>query len=95
MAFTSRSPFYTLPDLHGDPLVEQSHYPDEEILYLRWHGHLMVKEVIQMGEMALSHHEILQYKRVLSDKSDTTGTKPCRGCNTSGCRRPWQLVCAL
>lgn len=68
-----RTPFYTLPDLHGDPLVEFRHYPDEKVLHLCWHGHLTADEIVQVGQLALDQHPRLDYQRVLNDKRNTSG----------------------
>ncbi len=66
-------PFLVVPDAAGDPLAEFSHYPDEEMLYVRWHGHLTAEEVIRVGRVGMEGRPDRHYRRVLNDKGQTTG----------------------
>lgn len=68
-----RPPFHVLADQHGDPLVELSHYPEENLLYLCWHGHLTADEVIRVTKLGLEQQVRMRYRRVLNDKRDTSG----------------------
>ena len=73
MTTTLPSPYLTLPTLHGDPLAEFIHYPTDQLLYLRWHGHLTAEEVIRVGQAQMDEQARLRCPRLLNDKRDTTG----------------------
>jgi hypothetical protein len=69
----STLPFLVVPDLQGLPLAEFSFYPAEELLYVRWHGHLTSEEVIRVGKAALTSLSGEAFRRMLNDKRGTTG----------------------
>lgn len=64
---------YTLPDVHGDPLAEFWHYPDNHLLYVRWHGNLTSEEVIRVAAQYLHQQRQLHCPLLLNDKCDSTG----------------------
>ncbi|MBF9143299.1 hypothetical protein [Hymenobacter properus] len=63
----------SLPDSHGAPLAEYLYYPDQHILYVRWHGHLTGGEVIRGVQQGGQWRGQLDYPLILNDKSDTSG----------------------
>ena len=66
-------PFLVVPDSQGNPLAEFSFYPADELLYVRWHGHLTAKEVIHVSSAGSELCAALPHRRLLNDKSQTTG----------------------
>ena len=66
-------PFLVVPDASGDPLAEFSYYPADDIMYVRWFGHLTAEEVIRVSKADMAQRTTLPYRRVLNDKSQTTG----------------------
>ncbi|WP_375416727.1 hypothetical protein [uncultured Hymenobacter sp.] len=75
MACPLPPPFHVLADLHGEPLIEFSHYPADDLLYLRWHGHLTTEEVIRGAQLGRQQQQRtgLPYSRVLNDNRDASG----------------------
>ena len=63
----------TLNDDHGAVLAEYLFYPDDELLHVRWHGHLTGAEIIRGVQQAGQWRAQLNYAFVLNDKSDTSG----------------------
>ena len=63
----------TLDDAQGALLAEYLFFPADELLYVRWHGHLTGAEIIRGVEHGSKWHEQLVYSLVLNDKSDTGG----------------------
>jgi hypothetical protein len=63
----------SLADDHGAPLAEYFHYPEDELLYVRWHGQLTANEVINGVIKGGQWRHSLRYTRVLNDKSDSGG----------------------
>ncbi|GAC1603854.1 MAG: hypothetical protein NVS3B25_32770 [Hymenobacter sp.] len=63
----------TLKDRHGAPLAEYLYYPDYELLYVRWHGHLTGSEVIRGVQQGAQWRNQLRYSLILNDKSDAGG----------------------
>jgi hypothetical protein len=64
---------FTLEDDNGTALAEYLHYAQEDLLHVRWHGHLTGNEIIRGAQRGseLSHH--LHYSLILNDKCDTGG----------------------
>jgi hypothetical protein len=63
----------TLRDSYGAPLAEYYFMPVEELLYIRWHGHLTGAAVIQGAEQAGELRQAYPFRKVLNDKRDTGG----------------------
>ena len=63
----------TLEDAQGAILAEYLFFPADELLYVRWHGHLTGAEVIRGVEQGAKWHEQLAYSLILNDKSSTGG----------------------
>lgn len=64
----------SLVDAHRAPLAEFDYYPDDDVLCVRWHGHLTAAEVIRVGEAGLAlRRQGSGARRLLNDKSGTTG----------------------
>ncbi|MDB5234553.1 MAG: hypothetical protein JWR44_1546 [Hymenobacter sp.] len=63
----------SLKDKHGIALAEYLFYPDDELLYVRWHGHLTGAEVIRGVQQGAQWRDQLRYALILNDKSDTSG----------------------
>lgn len=70
---TSPAQILSLTDSHGAPLADYLFYPDQELMYVRWHGHLTGAEVIRGVQQGTHWREQLHYSLVLNDKSDTSG----------------------
>lgn len=64
---------FTLPDRYGAPLAEYFLLPEQELLYIRWHGHLTGPAVIRAAQQALKLGKEHRYVKVLNDKRDTGG----------------------
>ena len=67
------SQLLALQDHHGAALAEYLFYPDDELLYVRWHGHLTGPEVIQGVQQGAQWRDQLRYRLILNDKSDSSG----------------------
>ena len=63
----------TLSDSYGAPLAEYYLFPRNELLYIRWHGHLTAAAVIEGVLAATQLLATHPYQRVLNDKRDTGG----------------------
>ena len=63
----------SLQDEHGAALAEYAFYPESEMLYVRWHGHLTGPEVIRGVSQGSQWRDQLRYSFILNDKSDTGG----------------------
>ncbi|WP_226163449.1 hypothetical protein [Hymenobacter terricola] len=62
-----------MSDSYGAPLADYYFLPDEDLLYIRWHGHLTGAAVIQGAQKAGQLREQYPYSKVLNDKRDTAG----------------------
>ncbi|MBD2770063.1 hypothetical protein IC235_19420 [Hymenobacter sp. BT664] len=62
-----------LTDDHGAALAEYLFYPDDELLLVRWHGHLTGPEIIRVVQQSAQWRNKLGFSLILNDKSDTTG----------------------
>ena len=63
----------TLEDAQGSLLAEYLFFPADELLFVRWHGHLTGAEVIRGVEQGTKWRDQLAYSLILNDKSDTGG----------------------
>jgi hypothetical protein len=63
----------TLEDAHGAALAEYSYYPNEELLYVRWHGQLTGPDIIRGVQHGAAWRDQLHYSVILNDKSDSGG----------------------
>jgi hypothetical protein len=73
MLSTPPTQLLTLEDSHGAALAEFFFYPEDELLYVRWHGQLTGAEIIRGVEQGASWRDRLNYSLILNDKSDTGG----------------------
>jgi hypothetical protein len=64
---------FSLQDEHGAALAEYFYYPADELLMVRWHGHLTGDAVIRGVARATTWRNQLNYSLILNDKSDTGG----------------------
>lgn len=63
-----------LPDAHGSLLAEFDFFPDQRLLYVRWHGHLTAETVIEGVQAgARLRHNGAAPLLLLNDKSQTSG----------------------
>lgn len=62
-----------LQDGLGANLTEYLFYPNDELLYLRWHGHLTGDEIVRGVGQGAQWRDQLHYAYILNDKSDTSG----------------------
>ena len=62
-----------LDDAHQAALAEYFSYPDDDLLYVRWHGHLTGPEVILGAQQGARWRGQLRYSRILSDTRDSSG----------------------
>ena len=63
----------TVPDTHGQLLIEFWHYEAEQVLYARWYGNLTATEVIQGAQQATALQSWLHCPLLLNDKHHSTG----------------------
>ena len=63
----------TLPDAYGAPLAEYYFYPQDALLYIRWHGQLTANEVIRGAMEAGKWMDEYPYHLVMNDKRDSGG----------------------
>ena len=63
----------TLKDDLGSDLAEYFFYPEDELMYVRWHGHLTGDAIIRGVEQGGKWRDQFQYVYILNDKSDTSG----------------------
>ena len=64
---------FALQDAHGANLADYSFYPADELMYVRWHGHLTGAEVIRGVSQGSLWAANFDYLLILNDKSDTGG----------------------
>ena len=64
---------FALQDAYGANLAEYSFYPADELVYVRWHGHLTGTEVIRGVSQGSLWAGNFDYSLILNDKSDTGG----------------------
>ena len=64
---------FALQDAYGANLAEYSFYPADELVYVRWHGHLTGAEVIRGVMEGSKWSAPLIHSLILNDKSDTGG----------------------
>lgn len=64
----------TLPDAHGALLADFDFYPEHDLLYVRWHGHLTADAMVRGAQagMALFGGRRLPH-RLLSNHQQVTG----------------------
>ncbi len=62
-----------LPDSYGAPLADYYFFPEEELLYIRWHGQLTGEAVVQGAEEAVRIRNHYPCSKVLNDKRGTGG----------------------
>ena len=63
----------SLRDELGSDLAEYFIYPEDELLYVHWHGHLNDDAVIRGVEQSTQWREQFHYAYILNDKNDTSG----------------------
>ena len=63
----------TLKDDLGSDLAEYFFYPGDELMYVRWHGHLTGDAIIRGVEQGGKWRDQFNYTYLLNDKSDTSG----------------------
>jgi hypothetical protein len=64
----------TLPDAHGALLAEFDFFPEHEILWVHWHGHLTPAAVVAATEAAIElRPNGTAPRRLLSDESQASG----------------------
>ncbi|UOQ96934.1 hypothetical protein MUN81_17025 [Hymenobacter sp. 5317J-9] len=73
MHFPAPTQLLSLTDGHGAPLAEYFYYPENELLYVRWHGQLTGAELIRGVQQGAQWRDQLRYSLILNDKSDTGG----------------------
>ncbi|KAA9332413.1 hypothetical protein F0P96_13145 [Hymenobacter busanensis] len=64
---------HTIIDTFGIVVAELNFFPNERVLYVRWHGHLTSEEVIRVAEATLPWHQQLHPLGILNDKRSTSG----------------------
>ncbi|AWM35043.1 hypothetical protein DDQ68_21095 [Hymenobacter nivis] len=62
-----------LADGYGALVAEYYHCPSDDLLYVRWHGHLTAAEVVDGFRSILVWQQQLAPRRLLLDRSRTTG----------------------
>ena len=62
----------TLTDAFGAPLVDFYHVAADELLFLRWYGHLTGAEIIRVAQEG-SKWRHCGYHRILNDKRASSG----------------------
>lgn len=63
----------TLPDRYGAALSEYYYFPEDALLYVRWHGQLTAAEVIQGVQQGAQWRGQYAFQRILNDKRDSGG----------------------
>jgi hypothetical protein len=64
----------TFTDSHGALLAEFDYYPTQELLHVRWHGHLTAAAVIEGVRAGIALRQSgAAPRRLLDDKSGATG----------------------
>ena len=64
---------FHLLDSQGKPLADYSHYPTHDLIYVTWHGHLGVDEVVLGARKHLQLQAELHTARLFNDKTDSSG----------------------
>ncbi|SHJ04850.1 hypothetical protein SAMN02745146_2113 [Hymenobacter daecheongensis DSM 21074] len=70
---TSYTDLQTVLDEHGRLIASFRHYPNEQLLYIRWSGNLTGKEVIRVAMAGGAIQQELHCPLLLNDKTDATG----------------------
>jgi hypothetical protein len=60
-------------DPYGRLIASFRHYPDEQLLYIRWVGNLTGEEVIRVAKVGGQLQQQLHCPLLLNDKTDSTG----------------------
>ncbi|RYU82164.1 hypothetical protein [Hymenobacter persicinus] len=60
-------------DEHDRLIATFRHYPEEQLLYIRWTGNLTGKEVIKVAKAGGAIEQRLHCPLLLNDKTDSTG----------------------
>ena len=63
----------SLQDTNGAALAEYLFYPDDKLLYVRWHGHLTGAEIVRGVQQGCQWRDQFTYSFILNDKSDSGG----------------------
>ena len=64
----------SLPDVHGALLAEFDFFAEQQVLWVRWHGHLTGAAVVRGAQAAQRlRHEGRAPQRILNDNSHATG----------------------
>lgn len=63
----------SLTDEYGVALAEYVVYPDDHLLYVRWHGQLTGPVIIRGVQQAAMWRDQFHVTRILNDKSDSGG----------------------
>ena len=63
----------TFSDAYGAPLAEYYYFPENSLLYVRWHGQLTAAEVVKGAAEAERLMRHYRFQRMLNDKRDTGG----------------------
>ncbi|MCB2408322.1 hypothetical protein [Hymenobacter lucidus] len=63
----------TVVDDHGQLIASFRHYPDQQLLYIRWTGNLTGLEVIKVAKAAGPIQQQYHCPLLLNDKTDSTG----------------------
>ncbi|WP_345115596.1 hypothetical protein [Hymenobacter algoricola] len=70
---TSYTELQSVLDSHGRLIASFRHYPEEQLLYIRWTGNLTGEEVIKVAKAAIPILQRLHCPLLLNDKTDSTG----------------------
>ncbi|MFD1466817.1 hypothetical protein ACFQ48_01170 [Hymenobacter caeli] len=62
-----------MTDSHGVPLADYYHCQPDNLLYVRWHGHLTGDTVVETFRQTLYWQRRLAPRQLLLDRSRTTG----------------------
>jgi hypothetical protein len=73
MLSTPPTQLLALNDRHGAALAEYFYHPENELLLVRWHGHLTGTEIIRGVQQSAQWRNQLSISLILNDKSDTSG----------------------
>ncbi|MGI4832078.1 MAG: hypothetical protein ACRYFK_01315 [Janthinobacterium lividum] len=63
-----------VPDPHGGTLAEFDFFADQQLLYVRWHGHLTAGSVVHAAQAGQQLHASVPVRCILNDKSGTSGS---------------------
>ena len=67
------SQLLTLQDANGAALADYLFYPDDDLLYVRWHGHLTGAEIVRGVQLGGQWRDQFTYSFILNDKLDSGG----------------------